>query len=100
MNAEAKKALEVLQGTPTGAALRVLLWDHRRNHLGQLLSVPERTSDRQREYSAGAVAALEDLYADLREALKWGSDSTPKNPDRDFVGPQGPQGPQGPPSAD
>lgn len=80
MNAELKKALEVLQGTPTGAALRVVLWDHRRNHLSQLLSVPERTSDRQREYSAGAVAALEDLYADLRDALKWGAEASGPKP--------------------
>lgn len=96
MNAELKKALEVLQGTATGAALRVLVWDHRRNHLAQLLSVPERTTDRQREYSAGAVAALEDLYAELRDVLKWGSEASARNPERDVVGPQGPQGPQGP----
>lgn len=97
MNPELRKSLEVLQGTPAGAALRALVWEHRRNHIGQLLAVPEKTTERQREYSAGAVAGLEDLYADLRETLKWGSEAGSRNAERDIVGPQGPQGPQGPP---
>lgn len=68
---ESLKALEVLEGTEAGAALRALLWKHRRQWHGTLLANPGSVSQDERTYAAGAAAGLEVLYDELAKVVRW-----------------------------
>lgn len=68
---DSMKALEVLEGTEAGAALRALLWKHRRQWHGTLLGHPGSVSPDERTYAAGASASLEALYDELSKLVRW-----------------------------
>jgi hypothetical protein len=78
---EIQKPLEGWQGTEASGALRALIWARRRDWLGAVLGSPSAIDERTREYSCGAVAALEELYGDLSRVLQWRPDPPHKAPE-------------------
>lgn len=88
----AQKYLEELQDSPASAALRLVVFSHRKRWSIGLLQHPDATSERAREFSAGAAAALESLYDDLGKLLNWRKAPQERMPERGELGAQGAQG--------
>jgi len=83
--AEIKAAIERLQGTEASSAIRRLIWEHARNWKSGTTASPKVVSDREREYAAGAVAAIDELYETLAALLLWRPQpqNSPGNPTGD-----------------
>lgn len=71
MSQQSLKALEVLEGTEAGSALREMLWKHRRQWGASLVGHPAAVSPDERTYAAGAAAALETLYDEIARLIRW-----------------------------
>lgn len=95
----AQKYLEELQDSPASAALRLVVFSHRKRWSISLLQHPDATSDRAREYAAGAAAALESLYDDLGKLLNWRKAPQERPGFGGELSPQSPQSPPPPPGA-
>ena len=80
MSQEPYKCLEVLEGTEQAAALRALLWKHRRQWASALVGHPASVSPDERTYAAGAALALEALYDEIGKLVRWRVSPEAKDP--------------------